>query len=115
MIRALLAYYLHFYRTDNALFIQYSTHLHICTPQLSQVMENSNINSDPRHQAVSAAADGVPFFKDRNAANGWPVVMYPESAPVGVASSNDDAHMVGLAPSEYLTEDGEGKRVLVKK
>lgn len=62
-----------------------------------------------------AASDGVPFFKDRNAANGWPVVMYPENGPVGVASSNDDAHMVGSAPSEYLTEDEEGKRQLVKK
>ena len=78
-------------------------------------MENNNINSDPRHQAVSAASDGVPFFKDRNAANGWPVVMYPENGPVGVASSSDDAHMVGLVPSEYLTEDAEGKRQLIKK
>ena len=92
-----------------------ATHANICTTQLIQVMENSNINSDPRHQAISAAADGVPFFKDRNAANGWPFVLYPESGPVGVASSNDDAHMVGLVPSEYLIEDAEGKRLIVKK
>lgn len=81
----------------------------------SQVMENSNINADPRNQAVSAAADGVPFFKDRNAANGWPFVMYPESAPPGVSRSNEDAHMVGLVPSEYLDEDEDGKRITVKK
>ena len=94
-----------------------ATHVNICTTQLVQVMENSNINSDPRHQAISAAADGVPFFKDRNAASGWPwpFVLYPESGPVGVASSNDDAHMVGLVPSEYLTEDADGKRLIVKK
>jgi hypothetical protein len=78
-------------------------------------MENSNINGDPRNQAISAAADGVPFFKDRNAANGWPIVLFPESAPVGVSRSNAHAHMVGLVPGEYLTEDEDGKRVLKKK
>jgi hypothetical protein len=86
------------------------THLHTI-----QVMENSNINADPRNQAVSAAADGVPFFKDRNAANGWPFVMYPENAPVGVSRNNEHAHMVGLVPGEYLTEDEDGKKLLVKK
>jgi hypothetical protein len=92
------------------------------TPALSryhkhtmQVTENSNINADPRNQAVSAAADGVPFFKDRNAANGWPFVMYPESAPLGVSRTNEEAHMVGLVPGEYLTEDDSGRRVIVKK
>jgi hypothetical protein len=80
-----------------------------------QVLDNKNINADPRHQAISAAADGVPFFKDRNAANGWPVVLYPESGPVGVAASNEDAHMVGMVPSEYWDEDEEGKKVLKKK
>jgi hypothetical protein len=64
---------------------------------------------------ISAAADGVPFFKDRNAANGWPVVLFPESAPVGVSRSNEHAHMVSLVPGEYLTEDADGKRVLMKK
>ena len=78
-------------------------------------MENANINDDPRNQAFSAAADGVPFFKDRNAANGWPVVLYPENAPLGVSGANEEAHMVGLVPSEYLAEDEEGKIVLVKK
>jgi hypothetical protein len=80
-----------------------------------QVQENPNINADRRHQAMSGAADGVPFFKDRNAANGWPFVVYPESAPVGVSRTNEDAHMVGLAPSEYLDEDENGKVVIVKK
>lgn len=80
-----------------------------------QVTENSNINADPRNQAVSAAADGVPFFKDRNAANGWPFVMYPESAPLGVSRTNEEAHMVGLVPGEYLTEDDSGRTVIVKK
>jgi hypothetical protein len=80
----------------------------------TQVMENPNINADPRNQALSAAADGVPFFKDRNAANGWPVVLYPESAPVGTATSNEDAHMVGIVPREYWDEK-DGKKVLVKK
>jgi hypothetical protein len=80
-----------------------------------QVLENNNINAESRNQAISAAADGVPFFKDRNAANGWPFVLFPENAPVGVSRSNSHAHMVGLVPSEYLTEDEDGKRVLVKK
>jgi hypothetical protein len=80
-----------------------------------QVTENPNINSDPRNQAISAAADGVPFFKDRNAANGWPVVLYPESAPVGIAAQKEEAHMVGMVPSEYLDEDEKGTRVIVKK
>ena len=78
-------------------------------------MENSNINRDPRNQAISGAADGVPFFKDRNAANGWPVVLFPENAPAGYAHSNPHAHMVSLTPGEFLTENEEGKRVLVKK
>lgn len=78
------------------------------------MLDNPNINADPRNQAFSAAADGVPFFKDRNAANGWPVVLYPENGPVGVASSNEDAHMVGMAPSEYWDEI-DGRKVLVKK
>ena len=82
---------------------------------LCQVLENSNINADSRNQTISAAADGVPFFKDRNAANGWPFILYPESGPVGVSSRVEDAHMVGMAPSEYWDEDEEGKRVLVKK
>ena len=64
---------------------------------------------------MSAAADGVPFFKDRNAASGWPYVVYPESGPVGMAQSNEDAHMVGMAPSEYWDEDENGKKVLRKK
>jgi hypothetical protein len=80
-----------------------------------QVLENENMNQDARNQAFSAAADGVPFFKDRNAANGWPVVLYPENGPLGVAVANDHAHMVCLVPSEYLEEDAEGKTVLVKK
>jgi hypothetical protein len=80
-----------------------------------QVHENPNINADPRNQAFSGAADGVPFFKDRNAANGWPFVLYPENAPVGVSRTNEDAHMVGLVPSEYLREDEDGKTVIVKK
>jgi hypothetical protein len=79
------------------------------------VQDNPNINADPRNQAISGAADGVPFFKDRNAANGWPFVLFPESSPVGVSRSNPDAHMVGLVPSEYLTEDEDGKTLLVKK
>jgi hypothetical protein len=102
---------------SDALFILIM-HYSMCyytTAHPMQVMENSNINADPRNQAVSAAADGVPFFKDRNAANGWPVVLFPESAPEGVSGSNPHAHMVGLVPSEYLSEDEEGKRVLVKK
>jgi hypothetical protein len=41
--------------------------------------------------------------------------MYPESAPPGVSRSNEDAHMVGLVPSEYLDEDEDGKRITVKK
>jgi hypothetical protein len=57
----------------------------------------------------------VPFFKDRNAANGWPVVLYPEGAPVGVSASNEDAHMVGMVPSEYWDEDEDGKKILKKK
>ena len=81
----------------------------------TQVIENSNINADPRNQAVSAAADGVPFFKDRNAANGWPVVLYPENGPVGVSRSNEHAHMACLAPGEYLSENADGKRLIVKK
>ena len=79
------------------------------------MQDNPNINADPRNQAISGAADGVPFFKDRNAANGWPFVLYPENAPVGVARSNVHAHMVGLVPSEYLTEDIDRRVVLVKK
>jgi hypothetical protein len=78
-------------------------------------MENNNMNADARNQAFSAAADGVPFFKDRNAASGWPVVLYPENAPVGASRSNEDAHMVGLVPSEYLTEDANGKQLTIKK
>jgi hypothetical protein len=80
-----------------------------------QVQNNPNINQDRRNQAISGAADGVPFFKDRNAVNGWSFVLYPESAPVGVSRTNEDAHMVGLVPSEYLDEDEDGKVKLVKK
>jgi hypothetical protein len=85
------------------------------TPQPIQVMENSNINADLRNQAISAAADGVPFFKGGKAANGWPVALFPESAPEGVSKSNPHANMVGLVPSEFLTEDEDGKRGLKKK
>jgi hypothetical protein len=79
------------------------------------VLENRNISADPRNQAISAATDGVPFFKDRNAANGWPGVLYPENAPVGVSTSTEHAHMVYLVPSEYTTEDEDGRVRLVKK
>jgi hypothetical protein len=92
------------------LFGNSCTHDNTC-----QVTENASMNADPRNQAMSGAADGVPFFKDRNAANGWPFVLYPENGPVGVSRRPPDAHMVGLVPSEYLTEDDEGRRVLVKK
>ena len=106
------------HRMMHACLLQRSCVISILYPfylDLQQVQDNPNINSDPRNQAISGAADGVPFFKDRNAANGWPFVLYPESAPVGVSRSNPDAHMVGLAPSEYLDEDEDGKTVLVKK
>ena len=99
-------------------FVHVIMHYLVCYYTTSlpiQVMENSNINADPRNQAVSAAADGVPFFKDRNAANGWPVILFPENAPEGVSKSNPHAHMSGLAPGEFLSEDKEGKRVLIKK
>jgi hypothetical protein len=41
--------------------------------------------------------------------------LYPEDAPLGVSRAEQDAHMVGLVPSEYLKEDEDGKTVLVKK
>ena len=56
----------------------------------------------------------MPFFKDRNAANGWPFIVYPENGPVGVSASNEEAHMVGMVPSEYWDEV-DGKKVLVKR
>jgi hypothetical protein len=43
------------------------------------------------------------------------VVLYPESAPVGVSASNEDAHMVGMVPSEYWDTDADGKKFLQKK
>jgi hypothetical protein len=78
------------------------------------VTENSNINADPRNQAFSAAADGVPFFKDRNAANGWPVVLFPENGPEGINRDEYHAHMVALAPSEYWIENEHGVKVIKK-
>lgn len=76
---------------------------------------NANINADPRHQGFSACADGVPFFKDRNAANGWPVALFPESAPPNVARDPAHAHMVALVPSEFLEEDEHGVMKIRKK
>ena len=99
------------------MYVILNKHVYIacCTCYSLQVQDNPNINADRRNQAMSGAADGVPFFKDRNAANGWPFVLYPESAPVGVSRTNEDAHMVGLVPSEYLVEDEDGKVVIMKK
>jgi hypothetical protein len=79
------------------------------------VTDNPNMNADPRNQAISAAADGVPFFTDQNSANGWVVVLYPENGPVNISRDNPHAHMSCLAPSEFLKEDDTGKIVLVKK
>jgi hypothetical protein len=84
------------------------------TKPLPQVTENSNINADRRNQAVSASTDGVPFFKDRNAANGWPVSVWPDNAPLGKNRDNAHAHMAMLVPSEYWIVDSEGRNILKK-
>ena len=54
------------------------------------------------------SCDGVPFFKDKNAASGWVCILHDENAPFAVARSPQHSHMVALVPSTYKTETKEG-------
>jgi hypothetical protein len=80
-----------------------------------KVLRNPKMRGDRRNQAISGACDGVPFFKDRNAAGGWVTVLHAENCPPGIARSPYFSHMVALAPSNFLRVDEDGNVKTIKR
>jgi NAD-dependent dihydropyrimidine dehydrogenase PreA subunit len=70
-----------------------------------KVTSNPNINSEPRNQALSLSADGLPYFKDRQSAGGWAVSLTDECLAEGNMAHNASfVHMAVLVPSEYYSQ-----------
>lgn len=66
---------------------------------------NPNINNDPRHQAITLAADGVPLFKDLNAGSAWIFVARSANLPDGLSAALSNVHMTAFEMSDHLTAD----------
>ena len=80
-----------------------------------KVVDNPNINADPRNQGLAAGCDGIPFFKDKNSRNGWPFVVTDENLPTGAYRKNQHQHMFALVPSEEMRYDVHGTAYTHKK
>ena len=70
-----------------------------------KVVENKNINADPRNQAVILSSDGMPYFKDLGCRSGWPILMRSAMLPAGLWNSPAYSHMIAFQASEYLVND----------
>ena len=79
-----------------------------------KVTQNRNISKDPRNQAISIAADGVPLFKDRNAGSAWPFCARSHCLPDGLVSELSYTHMIGFEMSQHLTWDDDAPFVDIK-
>lgn len=70
-----------------------------------KVTNNPNINSDPRHQAITISADGVPLFKDRNAGSAWPFIARTHTLEDGLSLNLAYTHMFGFEMCDHKTWD----------
>jgi hypothetical protein len=80
-----------------------------------KVTDNPNINSDPRNQAITMSADGVPLFKDRNAGSAWIFVTRASVLPDALQTGLAYVHMNAFEMSEHKTWDDVSKTVIKVK
>lgn len=82
----------------------------------AKVLQNPNMNRDPRNQAVILSMDGMPLFKDQSCRSGWPIVMKSAMLPDGLCNAQANTHMIAYQASDYLEVDPvSGKFVRVKR
>ena len=81
-----------------------------------KVVDNPVMNSDPRHLALIGTADSVPYFKDKGARGGVPVMLRIANLPPELQLQLQNCHLAGIMPNEVheLDEAGAVKRVVKK-
>jgi hypothetical protein len=67
----------------------------------AKVLDNPVMNTDHRHQALIATADGIPCFKNKNASRGVVPVMLRTTMQDGIGLDVRNVHMVALCPDQH--------------
>ena len=67
----------------------------------AKVLDNPVMSQDHRNQALIATADGVPCFKNKNAARGVVPVMVRTTMQDGIGLDVRNVHMVALCPDQH--------------
>jgi hypothetical protein len=67
----------------------------------AKVLDNPVMNQDHRNQGLIATADGIPCFKNKNAARGVCPVMVRTTMPDGIGLDVRNVHMVALCPDQH--------------
>ena len=77
-----------------------------------KVTDNPNINRDSRNQPVILSADGVPYFKDKNARSGWPFILKVATLPDSLANNTSMCHLIAFMASFYYDTDPDTNLVV---
>ena len=62
---------------------------------------------DRRSLALIGTADGVPYFKDKTARNGVPVMLRVANLPDGLQLLSRNSHLTGLVPGDHWVWDAD--------
>lgn len=70
------------------------------------------LNTDRRNQAFILSTDGMPFFKDMNAAGAWPCVLRDAMLPDGLWDNPAYAYLAAIEPQSHLEADPVSGRLI---
>jgi len=81
-----------------------------------KVVDNPVMQSDVRHLALVGTADSVPYFKDKTARGGVPVMLRIANLPPELQLQLHNCHLAGIMPNEIhvLDDEGASRRVISK-
>jgi hypothetical protein len=82
-----------------------------------KVIDNPIMQTDVRNLALIGTADSVPYFKDRGARGGVPVMLRIANLPPALQLRLENCHLAGIMPNEVQVVDadtGAIKRVNTK-
>jgi hypothetical protein len=85
-----------------------SGHLRRSVGWCQKVLDNPNINDDPRHQAVHLASDGVPLFGDKHFKNGEAIVMRSANLPDYLNIRPEMCHLSCFVEGKYKSQSDDG-------
>ena len=92
-----------------------SGHLRRSVGWCRKVLDNPNINDDPRHQAVHLASDGVPLFSDKHFKNGEAIVIRSANLPDHLSIRPEMCHLSCFIEGKYKTQRDDGTVEIVIK